>query len=113
MNPQELVLKFWNSWQHPADWDEMRSCLADEYKFDAGIFQCEHADQAVAIAQMGNPWKEVKLLDLVSSNDQVVIVYQGTDTVSGIQFRVSEFLKVANGKIIGGFGNVAPTPILI
>ena len=110
MSSQELVLKFWNSWQHPADWNEMRSYLADDYKFDAGIFQCDNADQAVAIAQMGNPWREVKLLEVISQDDQVAIIYQGTDTVSGAQYRVSEFLKVANGKITGGFGNVAQLP---
>jgi len=110
MTNKDLVLKFWNSWQQPADWEEMRSCLADNYQFDAGMFHCKNAEEAVGIAQMGNPWKEVKLLDIVCTEDQAAIIYQGTDTVSGAKFRVSEFLKIAQGKIVGGYGNVAQLP---
>ena len=111
MSTQELVLKFWNSWQHPADWQEMRSCLADNYQFDAGVFKCSSADQAVSIAQQGNPWQEVKLLDLICTQDQAALIYQGTDTVSGAKFRVSEFLKIAEGKITQGYGNVTQLPV--
>ncbi len=110
MNTEELILKFWNSWQQPADWNEMRSCLADDYQFDAGMFKCSNGDEAVAIAQMGNPWKEVELLDMICKEDHAAIIYQGIDINSGAQFRVSEFLKIKDRKITGGFGVVTQLP---
>ena len=44
METKELILKFWRSWQTPADWDEMRSYMADDFKFDAGVFAAGSAD---------------------------------------------------------------------
>ncbi len=110
MKTEELVMKFWKSWQSPADWQEMRSCLSDNYNFDAGMFQAHSAEQSVGIAQKGNAWKDVELLDIICQDDKAAIIYQGTDTQSGTRYRVSEFLKIQDGKIQCGYGNVAILP---
>jgi len=107
MDTEELVMKFWKSWQSPADWEEMRSYMTDEYDFDAGMFHAHNADQSILIAQSGNPWKDIVLLDMICQPNKAAIIYQGTDAETGTRYRVSEFLKIKDGKIQGGYGNVA------
>ena len=79
MDTEDLVMKFWKSWQSPANWEEMRSYMADDYNFDAGMFHAHSADQSVMIAQGGNAWKDIELLDIICAGDKAAIIYQGTD----------------------------------
>lgn len=110
MNNEELVLKFWNSWQTPANWEEMRGYLSNDYTFDAGMFYANSPEESVTIAQAGNPWKDVELLDIVCNDNKAALIYQGTDYQTGIRYRVSEFLTIKYGKIHTGYGTIAILP---
>ena len=97
---KELVLKYFQSWQQPSDFDEMRSYLADDLKFDGGIFAAKSADQLIAIVkQTESPWKDVHMLGSLFSEDKATIFYEGTDIKSSKKIRVAELLTIQNGKI--------------
>ncbi len=94
---EELVMTYWRSWQGgDPDWATMRACMADEIDTEAGVVP---ADQIVAMARGGNPWRDVELLDAIYADDRAALLYRGVDTVSDETMNVAEFLSVADGRI--------------
>ena len=104
---KDLILKYWNSWQKP-DWEEMRSCLANEINFGGHPM---NADQFTVMCQNGNPWKDVSLLASHFTDAGGAILYEGTDTVTEKTIRVGEFITVEDDKIVASvasFGSGQP-----
>jgi len=104
MEPQEktkeLVLKYFHSWQNPADFDEMGGYLAEDIVFDRNGHQLQGVEAVIGmLMQNPTPWKEVQLLDAVFSSDQAVLVYQGVNTATNQKIRVAEHLHLANLQI--------------
>lgn len=97
---KELVLKYFHSWQQPSDFEEMRSYLADDLKFDGGIFTANSAEELMAIIkQTASPWKDVHLLGSLFSEGEATIFYEGTDIKSNQKIRVAELITIQNDKI--------------
>ncbi len=97
---KQVVLKYFHSWQEPADFDGMKSCLADDVVFDAGILKIIGAENLCnEVKKTAPPWKDVELLKSLFLESQAVLFYEGTDKNSGIKTRVAEFLELKGGKI--------------
>lgn len=97
MSTEELVMAYWRSWQGSTpDWAAMRSCLADEVDMERGPMS---ADQLVEMASKGTPWKDVTMVDAIFADRRAAILYDGTDTLTGEQLRISELLTVDGDKI--------------
>ena len=100
MSCEAVVLKYWRSWQAPADFDEMQGCLAENVQLDMGPFQARSSAEFRAIVEASpSPWTAVTLLDSHFGDDAGTIVYEGTDTANGIRTRVAELCRVTDGKI--------------
>lgn len=99
-NTKELVLKYFHSWQSPADFEEMKSYLAPDISFDMNGFQLNGIEAVMGmVMQDPTPWKEVELLDSQFSPAQAAIIYQGVNTATDQKIRVAEHLCLANDKI--------------
>ena len=106
---KKLVMKYFNSWQEPSDFNEMRECLSENFILDAGIFVFRNADDFVKISeQNGTPWKDIELLDSIFHDDKAAIIYEGTEKKSEKKFRISEFITVAEDKIEKILTNITP-----
>ena len=104
-----LVMKYFNSWQEPSDFKEMRECLSENFYLDAGIFNFSSADDFVKISEEnGSPWKDVKLLESIFYENKAAIIYEGAEKKSDSIFRVSEFIEVNDGKIQKILSNITP-----
>ncbi len=97
---KELILKYWRSWQQPSDFDEMRACLADDAKIDGGMFSLDSADAFRTMVEANNsPWRDVKMLDSVFTENTGAIFYEGIEVKTNIRMRVAEHCVVKDGKI--------------
>lgn len=100
MTCEEVVLKYWNAWQVPADFEAMEGCLAPDVRLDMGAFQATSAAEFRAIVESNpTPWAEVTLLDSHFGADSGTIVYEGTNTGTGVRTRVAELCRVSEGRI--------------
>ncbi|MEO9870456.1 hypothetical protein [Ekhidna sp.] len=101
MNTQELVLKYFNSWQEPADFDETAACLHDQVAVDLGFFKSNHKAEFIGMMSMNpSPWKDMDLLFSKYIGDFACIIYEGIDTQNNAKMRVSECLEVQDNLIV-------------
>ena len=111
MNAEQIILKYWNSWQEPADFDEMQSCLADDIELN---FAGQEVKGAAAFRAMveasADPWRDVKLIDSHFGDDGGSIIYEGTSSKQGARIRVAEIVHVRDGRIVGATAVFAPAP---
>lgn len=106
---QDVVLRYWRSWQDPSDFTAFRSCLADEVVFDSGTQTLSGADAlTVAVETTESPWKSVKMLASMFGEDEAAILYEGVDKRSGIKTRVAEHLTVRGDRITRIIAAIAP-----
>ena len=96
-----LVLKYFHSWQEPADYDEFRSCIADNVVFDSNMAKIEGGDVLTEFVRSNeSPWEDVNLLGSVFLDSKAALFYEGTVKESGVKTRVAEYLEISEGKII-------------
>ncbi|MCG8308031.1 MAG: nuclear transport factor 2 family protein [Cytophagales bacterium] len=101
MNSEELVLKYFNSWQEPADFREMESCLSEDLVIESGFFAFRNRNDFVSFLRHNPaPWKDVKLIASVFDPEHSAIVYEGVNTADHKKMRVAELIKISGGKII-------------
>ncbi len=97
---EALVLKYWRSWQEPADFRALRTCLADDVVFDTGTQTLSGAEQFTeAVETTESPWKAVTMLASIFDAEQAAIFYEGTDKLTGVKTRVAEHLTVRGDHI--------------
>ncbi len=109
MSTKELILKYWQSWQQPADFDEMERCLADEVTLDFAGMPMEGAKAVRQMVEASpDPWTDVKLIDAVYTTDGGALIYEGTSSKSGARVRVAEVLHVEGDRIVRGSTVIAP-----
>lgn len=106
MQTEKIIMGYWKSWQSHSNWSETRNFLADDFKFDAGTFSTNNADELVEMMKKGNPWKDIKLLDSVITENKGALLYEGTDSVTNTKFRVTEIITVKEDKVISCFANI-------
>ncbi len=100
MDLESLVMKYFNSWQSPTDFEEMADCLTPTMTIDAGIFHFDNREAFVNFCtQNPTPWKEVTLLSSIYSDGKAAIMYEGVNTANNQRMRVSEHLEITDGKI--------------
>ncbi|MDX1520819.1 MAG: nuclear transport factor 2 family protein [Anaerolineae bacterium] len=104
-----LVLRYFEAWQEPADFDELRRCLADHARFDVGHLVIEDGDALPAlIAQSGSPLHGVTLIKSLFLPDQAVLFYDGYEKSTGRKIRFAEFIEVEDGLIANVTAAIAP-----
>lgn len=100
MKSKELVLKYFNSWQEPADFQETADCLSDNFKIDAGFFSFENKKSFIQFLESNPaPWKNVKMLSSFFGENFSAILYEGINTVNNKKMRVSEHIQIQDNKI--------------
>lgn len=107
MEPKELILKYWKSWQNHGNWEETRSLMKDNMVFDTGIFKTDSADQLIQLMQKGDPWQAIKLLDLVIEGNKGTLIYEGINSVNQSKIRIAEILTVEDGKIANCLASIS------
>ncbi len=106
---RDIVLKYWRSWQDPADFTAFRSCLSDEVVFDSGTHTLSGADALnSAVETTESPWKSVKMLAAMFGAEEASILYEGVDKRSGIKTRVAEHLTLRGDRITRIIAAIAP-----
>ena len=97
---EELILRYFHSWQEPADYDEFRSCISDNLIFDSNMAKIEGGDVLTEFVRSNeSPWEDVKLLGSLFLDSKAALFYEGTAKISGVKTRVAEYLEISDGKI--------------
>ena len=100
MNHEEITLKYFNSWQAPADFDELASYLTNNFKIDAGLFSFSSKEDFVQFLKANpTPWKDVRLLSSIYSEDGAAILYEGINTATNAKMRVAEHIQFEGMRI--------------
>lgn len=106
---RELILKYFNAWQTPSDWETLRYCLADDVAFDSGTGTMNGGDELVKMMRdTGTPWEKVTLIGSIFHEDSAALMYDGLAAAAGAKFRVAEHLEVNNGKITSISAAICP-----
>lgn len=93
MDYKNITLKYFNSWQEPADFEELSSCLADNFRIDAGFFKFNGKEEFIQFLKSNHsPWKDVKLLSSIFSENNAAILYEGINVDTNKKMRVSEHI---------------------
>lgn len=101
MKNKKTTLKYFNSWQEPADFDELSSCLAEDFRIDAGFFAFNGKKEFIEFLKSNpTPWKEVKLLSSIFSENASAILYEGINTANNKKMLVSEHIQFTDKKIV-------------
>ncbi len=100
MNSKDLVLKYFNSWQQPSDFDEMRACVSDDVTFNGGEMMKVTGGDALKqmVSANPDPWTDVILLKSYFGDNQAVLFYEGRNSHNKTT-RVAEYLTITNGRI--------------
>jgi len=76
---KDLVLRYFNSWQEPADYEEFRSCISDNLIFDSNLAKIEDGDVLTEFVRSNeSPWEDVKLLGSLFLDSKAALFYEGT-----------------------------------
>lgn len=101
MSTEQLIGKYFNSWQEPADFDELASCLSSDFSIDAEFFTFSDRESFVQFLRANpTPWKDVTMISSIFAGDDASILYSGTNTATGQKMRVAEHIKCHDHKII-------------
>ncbi len=97
---ENLVLRYFQSWQEPADLEEFRACLADNVVFDSPFGKVDGADALTEMVRNTEaPWEGVTLLTSTFDANSGALFYDGIDSKTGARMRVGEHLRVHGGQI--------------
>lgn len=95
---KELVMKYFQAWQKQ-DYEQMRSCLAQQLEVDSGLQKFADADEFTDFCKRLPPFASITLLDSVFTHDQAALLYEGVSQF-GAKFRAAEFITLAEHKIV-------------
>jgi ketosteroid isomerase-like protein len=98
MTTEALVMRYFRAWQH-GDLESLRSCLADEIRFDWGAAVYTDPDEFVAASAQGIVWADVVMLGSVFTERHAAIVYEATNLTDGVRVRTAEYLTVSGNVI--------------
>ena len=100
MNTEQLVLKYFQSWQEPANFEEMKESLASNMKINSGFFAFQDRSTFMSfIQQNSTPWNNITLISSFFSENFAAILYEGVNAETNQKMRVSEHLTISKGKI--------------
>lgn len=95
---EELVVRYFRSWQQ-GDLSALRTCLADEIRFDWGVATYTDPDDFVAAVASGITWRDVTMLGAVYGSSHAAIMYEGVNVTDGVLVRTAEYLALDGGVI--------------
>lgn len=100
MKTQQLVIKYFQSWQEPSNFEEMEECLSPDMKINSGFFAFEDRNTFMSfLEQNSTPWREIELKSTFFSDNFATILYEGINSETNQKMRVSEHLTIEHGKI--------------
>ncbi len=110
MSTQDVILKFWKSWQSHSDWDKVKECIVEDFYFDTGVFHTSSANELIEAMKKGNPWENTILLNSVFEKNKGALVYEGVDSITKEKIRISEILEVKKGKVASCISSISFLP---
>lgn len=100
MTNQTLVMKYFESWQQPANFTISAECLSENFTIDSGFFKFNSREGFIKFLSANpTPWKEVRLLSSIFCDDTSTLLYEGINTANNQRMRVAEHIKTNNGLI--------------
>jgi hypothetical protein len=89
------LLDWWRLASTPAG---ARAWLADDFVFDSGL-EVLDAEQFVWRHEHTAPWSNMKILSMVDSHDATMVMFEGTDSVTGLRHRIAWFVHFRGGQV--------------
>lgn len=101
MTNQEIVKKFLNGFNNPAQIQESLDLLADDYKFKNPMVELNSKVEFIALAQeMGAVITGLKVINITENENWVATFYEFNSSISGLESNLaSEWFRLENGII--------------
>jgi predicted SnoaL-like aldol condensation-catalyzing enzyme len=101
MTNQQIVEKFLDGFNNPAQIQESLSLLADDYKFKNPMVELNSKTEFIALAQeIGAVLTGVNIIKTTQNGDWVAVLYEFKSSISGLESNIaSEWFRIENGII--------------
>lgn len=98
---QEIVKKFLNGFNNPAQIQESFDLLADDYKFKNPMVELNSKVEFIALAQeMGAVITGIKIINITENENWVATFYEFKSSILGLESNLgSEWFRLENGII--------------
>ncbi len=108
---ESLVTRYLHAW-YSQDFEVMRRCLADDVRFDMGIGPSfDDADDLVEFCRAAPTFRDLTLLELLTQDDRVALVFDGIRADTGTRSRSALFVRVEEGKICSIVVSASPLDV--
>ena len=101
MTNQEIVKKFLNGFNNPAQIQESLDLLADDYKFQNPMVQLNSKVEFIALAQeIGAVITGIDVIHMSDNDEWVATFYDFKSSIAGLESNTaSEWFRLENGMI--------------
>ena len=101
MTNQEIVKKFLNGFNNPAQIQESLDLLADDYKFKNPMVELNSKTEFIALAQeIGAVITELNIINISENDNWVATFYDFKSSIPGLESNIaSEWFRLENGII--------------
>lgn len=100
MITEEIVMRYFKSWQNGGDLDSLEDCLCEDFILENGLVRFDSRKNFIEYLRKEPPiWLNVKLVSELYDKDTAAILYEGVQDQSQQKMRVSEFITIENGCI--------------
>jgi predicted SnoaL-like aldol condensation-catalyzing enzyme len=101
MTNQEIIKKFLNGFNNPAQIQESLDLLADDYKFKNPIVELNSKVEFIKLAQeIGAIITGIDIINIIDNGNWVATFYEFKSSISGLESNTaSEWFKIENGMI--------------
>ncbi|MBL4704216.1 MAG: nuclear transport factor 2 family protein [Flavobacteriales bacterium] len=101
MTNQEIVKKFLNGFNNPAQIQESLDLLADDYKFKNPMVELNSKVEFIALAQeMGAVITGINIINIAEKENWVSVFYEFKSSIPGLESNLGcEWFRLENGII--------------
>jgi len=101
MTNQEIVEKFLNGFNNPAQIQESLDLLTDDYKFKNPMVELNSKTEFIALAhEIGAVITGIKIINITEKDNWVATFYDFKSSIPGLESnRASEWFRLENGMI--------------
>lgn len=101
MTNQDLIKKFLNGFNNPAQIQESLDLLADDYKFKDPTMELHSKTEFLVTAQeLGKILTGVEIIRIAENDEWVTVLYNFKSNIKGLENNIgSEWFRIENGLI--------------
>jgi ketosteroid isomerase-like protein len=92
------MMRLYEWWKKPETTGDLLALVAPDVVWDRGLSGFKGEDMLWWVAQKP-PWVSMRIIESIVADTRGVLVFEGTDTATGLRHRVAWLLEVENERV--------------